>query len=286
MTPRSLREQLERLEQPFDVDDLRRLMHELRRTAERERDGLRERVPMGVGELAEATAAAQRRADEVEAIDERTRGGLLGTLLASADSSGVEQRRAEANRTLAGDLAVLERRIEDAHALAAQVQALVQTSEYGLRVLDGLKPRAAAAEVPASEVATIDRARAGVASLPDQVLRLPAALDAPMRDALAVTRHAVAVLTRLRSTGRASTVSEALLDGVVSPDSGALGQTVRKKAADAGWVPGTEEESRTAGEAAASVASERAEARGRARRDAEARVAAMAELDALEPDGW
>ena len=285
MTPRSLRELLERLEQPFDVDSLRLLMDQVGRTAERERDGLRERVPVGVRDLVEATAAARRRADEVETIDQQTRGGLLGTLLASADSEGVERKRAEAGRALAGDLAVLERRIEDARALAHQVQALIDTADHGLRVLDGLKPRAAAAEVAASEVATIDRARAAVATVPGRVVALPSELDRPVRDGLAVAQHADAVLVGLRSTGRASTVGEALLDGVVSPDSG-FGQAVRGKAADAGWVPGSAEGSLTTAEAAAEVGSERSEARERARRDAEARIAAMAELDALERGGW
>jgi hypothetical protein len=288
MKRESLHELLLRLEQPFDVDALRLLMDQVGRAASRERDGLVHRVPRAASDLDEATAEALRRAEEVAAIDDKTGGGLLGTLLSSVDHKGVEQRRADAARAVAGDLAVLERRIEDARAQAAQVSALVDVVEYGLGVLDGLKPRAEAAEVPASEVATIDRARAVVAALPARVLGLPAALDEPLVRAEAAAEQAGAVLGRLRSAGRASTLGEAFLDEMVGPDVGALGQKFRQKVAEAAprWVPGTSQDPLTAEQAKAEVEAGRTEAQERARRDAEARAAAMAELDALEKEGW
>ena len=100
------------------------------------------------------------------------------------------------------------------------------------------------------------------------------------------SHHATRVLTTLRSSGRASTVGEALLDGVVSPDAGAFGQAVRSKAASAapGLVPELDRDAMSVAEAHAEIESERSSARERARRDAEARRAAEAELDALDRD--
>jgi len=287
MTPRSLASLVDTLEQPFDVDALKLLMSQVRRAAQRERDGLRERIPQAAEALVQASAAAKRRAVEVATIDDQTRGGVLGTLLASADSAGVKEKRERAARALAGDLAVLERRAEDARALAAQANRLAETSLRARRVLAGLKPRAAAAEVPAADVAEIDRAAAVVADVPAQVLGLPAALQGPLDGSAAAIEQVGGVLGRLRSSGRASTVGEALLDGVVSPDSGMIGQKLRQKVAEAapGWVPDLDRGGVGASESVAEIESERAEARKRAQRDAEARIAAMAELDALERDG-
>lgn len=265
MMTKTLKELVERLEQPFDVDALRRLMNEVGRAAERERDGLLERVPRAARVLAEAAAEAQRRADEVAKVDERTRGGLVGTLLSSADSKAVERKRQDAANALYGDLAVLERSIEDARALAAQVRLMGATLEHGIGVLASLEPRAAAAEVEPSEVATIARARGVLEGIPVRVLGLPATLDAPVSSGLAVAHEASQVLTRLRGTGRADTLGEALFGDLAAQERA---------------------EPLSAAEAKAQVESTRDEARRRARRDAEARAAAMAELDALEKDGW
>ncbi len=265
MRTKTLRELLERLEQPFDVDALERLMEEVGRAAERERDGLRERVPLAARHLAEATAEARRRSEEVARVDKKTGGGLVGTLLSSADSRGVDRRRVEAALALSGDLAVLERRIAEAKVLVSGVQALAETLEYGVGVLNSLEPRAAAAEVPAEDVASIVRARRVLEGIPVRILGLPATLDGPVRDGEAIAHQAGQVLTRLRGGERADTLSETFF--------GDLAAQERDKGLDAA-------------EARAQVDSVRDEARRRAQRDAEARAAAMAELDALEKDGW
>ena len=257
MTPTTLRELLTRLDRPFDVDALSRYMAEVRRTALRERDGLRERVPRVARELREATAATRRRAEEVEVVDERTRGGFVGTLLSSVDSEAVAKRRANAARVLAGDLAVLERRMADARVLAQQNEELIETAAFGVRVLGGLGSRAAAAEVDPAAVATIGPAEAGVAALPGQLHGVAIPLEGPLQEAEPVARYTSAVLASLRSSGRAATVGEALLDGMVSPESGALGQEVRRRTAEAapGWVPELDREELGADEAAAGVES-------------------------------
>ena len=265
MKHKSLQELIERLEQPFDVDSLRRLMDEVARTAERERDGLLERVPLAARTLVEATAEARRRADEVERVDEKTRGGLLGTLMSTADAKGTDRKRADASNALHGDLAVLERKIEDARALVDQVRTFGETLEYGMRVLDSLLPRAEAAEVLPSEVATIRRARRVLGEVPVRVLGLPAKLVSPIASGEAVAHEAGEVLTRLRGGERADTFGEALFGDLAAKE---------------------RTEGLSAAEARAGVESTRDEARRRARRDADARAAAMAELDALEKDGW
>jgi len=260
MTPTSLHELLARLDRPFDVDLLRQHMGQVERAAHRERDGLRERLPRAASDLADAAAAANRRADEVETVAARTRPGFVATLLSSVDADGVEQARARAELALSGDLSVLERRMEDARALAEQVRELTRTAEAGVAMLGGLGPRAAAADVDPAEVATIGPALRAVAALPGQLRGLPAPLDPPLREALAVARRVADLLASMRSTGRAATVGEALLERVV----------------------GRSADGRSAAEVHAEVADERSSARDRARRDAELRRAAEAELDELE----
>jgi hypothetical protein len=287
MTPRSLHDLLARLEQPFDVDALRRYMSEVQAAAEREHDALAERIPEAGEALDEAAGAASDRAEEVAQVDRRTRGGVVATFLSSVDSDGVEQARNQAERALAGDLGVLDLRIADARALADRAVRLAATAERGATVLEGLRTRAAAADVAPAKVATIAPAWRVLDALPAHLAGLPARLDAPIQRALAAAEQAGGVLTALRTSGRASTVGEAVLDGVVPPDSGALGQRLRRGAAEsaAGWVPDLERRRLSEAEAAAELEAGRGSLRDRARRDAEARLAADAELDALERDG-
>ena len=286
MTPTSLQQLLTRIESWIDADALPGLMAGIVRAAKREQDGLVERVPHEVRRLTEATSAARARAEEVASIDRKTRGGILGTLLSSADAKGTGARRQDAARALAGDLAVVEVRVEDARALVQHERDLIEVARRGEGVLTKLQERAFAADLEASLAATIPPARAAVAALPRVVRGVSAPLDGPVRSAEAVAHEAAGVLAALRGGGRAATIGEAMLDGLVGPDTGALGQRFRRGVADAapGLVPDLEREILGGADGRASVASERDGARQRARRDAEARRAAMAELDDLDMD--
>lgn len=280
-----LRTLLARLEEPVEIDLFRIQVDAARRAVERTRDGLRERVPHRASALAEATDDARTRSADVEQIDQRTRVGAMAKLLSTVSNDAVQEHRARASSSLNGSLALLERRIEDARMLAEQVDGLASDAQYGATILLRLRERAIAAGLGAADVGHIERAAALVAAVPGQVAGLAAPLDAPIRQAVGVAQHAAGVLGRLKSGGRAATVGESLLDGLISPDSGPLGQMARAKVAKAapGLVPDLDRSE--GGDAVlAEIEGQRESARERVRRDAEARRAAEAELDALDWD--
>jgi|GEM_PF-2249066 len=282
----TLRDVLARFGNPVDVDSLRREVDSARRAAAGHRDALRDRIRHCATGLMEATAATRERSAEVARVDGKTRGGLVGTLLSSVNSEGVDKLRADAEFKLSGDLAVLERHIEDAHVLREQVPRLADDARFGAEIFEALRQRAIAGELEAELVRHIEQAGVAIGSIAGQCAPYAGPLLAPLQGAEAVAEAAAATLGRLRSSGRASTLGEAVLDGVISPDSGALGQLARRKAQEAapGLVPELERSGGGVG-IDAEIDRERAEARQRARRDAEARRLAEAELDALEWDG-
>ncbi len=284
MTRSTLRQTLARLEEPVDVDVLGATVDAARRAVERARDALRGRIPEAVAALAEASADARQRSADVARIDEQTRGGLLATLLSTTDDDAVERKRADAARSLAGSIAVVERRIEDARALATQVPELAADGRYGRDVFERLAARAEGGGLGAPEIERIRAAARVCDAVPDALRGVTSPLSAPIQEAEAAVRGASAVLAELRGTARAATVGESLLDGFVSPDSGAIGQAVRRKIAGAapGLVPDLDRDAADRATAMAEIESERDTARDRARRDADARAAAMAELDELD----
>ncbi len=282
----TLRETLARFEQPVDVDQIPWRLREARNAAEGHADGLRSRIRHAAADLAEAIRATKARAEEVAAVDKKTRGGMLGTLLASVNSESVEDLRAEAERKLAGDLAVLERSLEQARALIEQIPMLQADADYGAEVLANLQQRAVAGGLDRATVDDIARTGAAVAAVRGAVAGAAGPLFDPYDAGEAVAESAAATLGTLRSGRRAATVGEAMLDGVVDPDSGALGQYARRRAQQAapGWVKDLDRDATEFDDAMAEIDGEREEARRRARREAEARRAAEAELDALDWD--
>lgn len=282
----TLRALLARFDDPVDVDALEREVRAARRAVEGHRDALRDRVRHTATTLAQATAAARERTEDVERLDARTRGGVVGTLLSSMNSEGVEQAREDAEFKLTGDLTVLETRIEDALALVDQVPELRRDCAFGGEVFERLTQRAIAGELDAATIDLVRETGRAIADVGPLTRGMAAPLDAPIKLAQAGAANAGRVLLKLRSGPRASTVGEAVLDGVVSPDTGVLGQMARKAAAKKapGLVPKLDREAQERAVAMAELAQERDEARERARRDAEARRLAEAELDALEWD--
>jgi hypothetical protein len=125
-------------------------------------------------------------------------------------------------------------------------------------------------------VSRIGLAADALAGVPGQIGGLGVPLEGPLLEASTVAGHAAVVLTQLRSGVRAATVGESLLDRVI-PSGGTVGKIIRSRIAP-------DREAADLSEVEAAVEFERASARRSARSDAEARRAAMAELDAL--DDW
>ena len=281
-----LRQLLARFDQPVDVDTLRGEVDSAVRAVEGHAVALRRRIARLDGALREATDAARERAEEVARLDKRTRGGLVGAMLSSMNSEGVEEARREAGFLLSGDLSVLEARVEDARAAGEQVQQLMDDARFGAEVLERLRARAVAGDLEAELISFVGCASQRVGAVAGRVAGMAAPLDGPVRDAKALAQQAGEALADLRGSARASTVGEAFLDGVVSPDSGPLGQLAREAVAKRAprLVPELDRQAGGRAAALAEVHDERAEARERSRRDVEARRAAEAELDALEWD--
>ena len=284
MTSTSLRATLARLARPVDVDAVEREVDAAVVAVERERDALLERLQDGPRELAEAASDVQGRAQTVAEIDDQTSQGVLGSLLASVDEDGVEQTRARAAGSLAGSLAVLDHRIEDVRGSIERLDTLSADAEYGASLLEALGERASGGGLDSAVVSHIGRAASALDAVPASLLGLGSRLDGPLTEATVAADHAAAVLTRLRSGVRASTLGESLLDRVV-PQRGAFSKLVRDRAAAASpWIDDPDREGAAPADVAAALDSERASVRVRARRDAEAKRAAMAELDALDDD--
>ena len=275
----SLRTQLARLEQPIEVDAVESEVTAAQRAVEQQLGGLREGIRDAVLELAEVAADVRSRSESVARIDARTSGGILGTLLSSVDNEGVEQTRAQAASSLAGSLAVLDDRIGSARAYEEHVKELAGDARYGEKALQALRKRAVGGGLDGAVVDRIARAADAVGAVPGQIRRLPDPLHDPLLAAAVVAEKAADILTQLRSGARASTVGEAVLDTVLP--GGPVGKALR---AGGGWSDERDHERPTAEEVEAQIGATRDSVRERARRDAEAKRAAMAELDDL--DDW
>jgi hypothetical protein len=261
----SFAERVRQLEEPVEVDSLRRVLDAAVSAAEDERDALGRLAADLPRDLREASADARERSTKVGRIDRETSTGVLGTLLSSADEGEVVRTRERAANSLSGSLAVLEARIEDARAWADRRRTLVSDADRGAEVLRGLRDRAERGGLDGSIVRQIDRAASQVAQVPAALGSLDGALDGPIAAAEGVAEETAGVLGSLRTSQRAATVGEALIDRVIPS-----------------WVPGRERETVNPNDVQAQIEYERASARTRARADAEDRRAAMAELDALD----
>ncbi len=261
----SLRERLERLQQPVEVDAIEGVVDAAVRTGERTADGLVDRMHDMPAVLAETAEDTRKRAETVATINEQTSQGVLATLMASHDEDSVVRTRERAASSLSGSLGVLETRLVEARSLGRQATTLMDDARFGVEVLEGLADRAARGGLEAGIVGTIRRAAASLTDLPGRVAGLEGLLLGPIAAAEETADAAAGVLANLRGTEVAATVGEALYDRVAPR-----------------WMPGRARDAVDPARVEAQVAAERASARTRARRDAEARAAAMAELDALD----
>lgn len=282
-----LRDHLSRLRQPVEVDAIRAVVDDAERAVRIQVDALNSRISDAIADLRHHRDELTEMLGRVDALDAATGAGkgFLATLRASMAHEQVEEAREQAAVDLTGGVAVLARRIQRAIAMAEETEVLREDVHFAVDALRDLEHRARGADLT-PEARLVARAGARLTALDPRLEALAGPLIAPVTDAREVLASARARTARFLSTERASTVGEAMLDGVLSREGGAVTQRLRQAVGEAapGWVPDVDRDALEHQQALDELDDDLGEATESARREEELRRAAEAELDALEWD--
>lgn len=285
MTP--LREHLQRLREPVEVDAIEEVVERAERVVRLQIEAVFDRIRHGIEELDTQRMALVALQVKAHNLNERTGAGkgLMATLRTSLANDEIEASRERASFDLQGTSAQLARRMERALAMGEEVDLLIADLHFAIDALGDLADRAGRGGL-ASEAdhirATTQRLRALEPSLDEAA----EPLTEPLRRAGKALQDATRTTAVLKSTERAATFGEAALDGVVSRQGGAVSQKLRSAVGEAAPLLVPDLDRDTIGHDAAmdELTATVDGARRRARSDEDLRRAAEAELDALEWD--
>ena len=287
MTVSKLRDHLRRLTEPVEVDAIGDVVDKAERKVFLQVDALTDRIVDAIDELRHHRDEVLEMTAKVDALDNATGAGkgLMATIRASLANDDVEEARERAAVDLASACAVLERRVQRALALAEDTRILSSDVDFALDALSDLGRRARLAELK-REAHLINRAVSRLSALVPTLPDLANPLSEPVGQARAASNKAREQIGELRSTERAATVGETMLDSVLSPQGRGVSQKLRRAVGETvpSLVPDVERESVEHQDALAHVDGKLRAARESARKEEELRRAAEAELDALEWD--
>lgn len=282
-----LRERLQRLREPVEVDRIGDVIGDADRAVRLQVEALAGRITDAAAELRQLTRDVTERTEAAQELHEETAAGtgILATLRATVANDQVEEARDNAAGDLLADAAALARKVERCLALAEDVDTLLADLDFATAGLGDLGRRAAAGGLT-REAGEIQAVLSGLRALRGPLPALADPLEAPVVAASAVVEVATVQAAELRSTERAATLGEAALDRVISPTGGSVARRLRDAVGQVApaLVPDVERDAMGQQDALDALGMKVDAATRAARGDEALRRAAEAELDALEWD--
>jgi len=282
-----LRERLQRLREPVEVDAIDEVVADAENAIRLQVEALAYRIEGAVADLSTQTRDVVDTRKKARQLHDETAagGGIMATLRASLANDDVEDARENMAGNLHAEAAGLTRRVQRSLALAEDVDILIDDVAFATSGLADLERRASGAGLH-REARLIQDATTRLVLLRPSLQDMADPLADPVKAARNVVESATRNAALLRSTERAATLGESVLDSVISPGGGKVAQRLRDAVGDAapGLVPDVARDAMGRDDALSQLETKLDEASRKAREDEEHRRAAEAELDALEWD--
>lgn len=232
-TMMTLREKLQQLKKPVEVDAIRSVVEEAEQAVADELETHKERIADIIVELERCRGDLHAVMENAEEVDDGTGEdkGLMATMRATFAADKVEEIRERAASNLIGVSGVLTRRLQRAFLLVEDAQTLRNDVQFAADALLDLEVRARVAELR-DEARFIQQSKQRLEALAPRLGDLSTPLATPVRGALDILEEAKRQTAELQSSERASTFGESTLDGVLPDSGGAVTQFLRKAVGD------------------------------------------------------
>ena len=281
----TLRDQLEALKRPVEVDQLNTVVATAEDAVHRAVQTHARRIRESIDELAKQREQMMSAVDEAKEQHESTGvgGGLMATLRSTVAHEQVEQNRERSFKNLMGAASVYARRIQRMLALSQETLHLQDDLDFAVEALEDLAGRARGAEL-VDESLRMDRAIQSLRRLRPSIRPLAAPLAEPIAEARQTLSGVKHTIVGFRTSERAATVTESLFDDVLSPNGGEWTQAARNYVADkaGAWIPDADRSGATRDEVLKELDASFDRISEADRRDEALRRAAEEELDSLE----